>query len=311
MKRLDQPLVSIGMPAYNGDQYIRKALDALLNQSYENFELIISDNASTDLTSQICAEYSAKDQRVKVYTQETNIGAVRNFQYVLEKAQGAYFMWAAVDDDWMPDFIREMVNELESNPEAGVAMSAVDRVYPNGELLDTIRFLGKDNPNDQTYYQMLKRLISGKKYNLFIYGLFRTDLLKKAIPNLPNVTGSDRLFICQLALGTRFRYVNQLLHIRTNHIIPSKIRLPNEKFNAMEKNKFVNIIILYALARMILRSQIIPWYRKFYLPIAVWRYALLLYIPPIKAKLKYHFPQMWNFLKKNKRFLTLGRDMQF
>jgi glycosyltransferase involved in cell wall biosynthesis len=83
-----KPLISIGMPAYNGEQYIRKALDSLLAQDYGNFELIISDNASTDATLQICREYAEKDQRIRVCVQSRNIGPIANFRAVSEMAQG-------------------------------------------------------------------------------------------------------------------------------------------------------------------------------------------------------------------------------
>jgi glycosyltransferase involved in cell wall biosynthesis len=92
------PLVSIGMPVYNGERYIRKASDSLLAQDYENFELIISDNASTDETLRIFREYAAIDHRIKVYVHSHNLGAFTNYKNVLELAQGKYFMWAAVDD---------------------------------------------------------------------------------------------------------------------------------------------------------------------------------------------------------------------
>jgi glycosyltransferase involved in cell wall biosynthesis len=93
-----KPLVSIGMPVYNGEKYIRQALDSLLAQDYGHFELIISDNASTDGTAEICREYVAKDDRIRYCRNETNLGAVRNFNRVFELSSGKYFMWAATDN---------------------------------------------------------------------------------------------------------------------------------------------------------------------------------------------------------------------
>ena len=95
-----QPLVSIGMPVYNGERFIRQALDSLLAQDCENFELIISDNASADGTQEICLEYAAQDGRIRYYRNENNLGALANFNRVLGLAQGPYFMWAAHDDVW-------------------------------------------------------------------------------------------------------------------------------------------------------------------------------------------------------------------
>ena len=155
---IDKPLVSIGMPAYNGAQYIRKALDSLLAQDFENFELIISDNASTDATLNICREYAKKDQRIRVCVQSRNIGPIANFRAVSEMAQGKYFMWAAVDDCWRPEFVGVLVKELETHSEAGVAMCAVDRVCEDGDIFDTIRFINTDNPNHKSYFQMFLRI---------------------------------------------------------------------------------------------------------------------------------------------------------
>ena len=99
-KPTPSPTVSIGMPVYNGEKYIREALDSLLAQIFTNFELIISDNASTDNTEAICREYAARDPRIRHVRQSESRGATANFQPVLDKARGAYFMWAAADNRW-------------------------------------------------------------------------------------------------------------------------------------------------------------------------------------------------------------------
>ena len=107
------PKVSIGMPVYNGEPFIREALDSLLVQTFTDFELIISDNASTDKTEQICREYAAKDKRIRYIRQEINRGAAANFQYVLDEAVGEYFMWAAADDLWDSEFILKLIPLVE------------------------------------------------------------------------------------------------------------------------------------------------------------------------------------------------------
>jgi glycosyltransferase involved in cell wall biosynthesis len=96
----NKPLVSIGMPVYNGEKFIREALDSLLAQTFTDFELIISDNASTDNTEAICLEYAAKDARIRYVRQPENRGVLFNFQFVLDEARGEYFMWSAHDDAW-------------------------------------------------------------------------------------------------------------------------------------------------------------------------------------------------------------------
>ena len=117
-----QPTVSIGMPVYNGGKYIRDALDSLLAQTFTNFELIISDNASTDRTEQICREYADRDARIQYVRQPVNRGATANFQFVLDEAAGEYFMWAAYDDYWKPHFIAHALSAM-NNESIGFAFS--------------------------------------------------------------------------------------------------------------------------------------------------------------------------------------------
>ena len=104
------PQVSIGMPVYNGEPFISEALDSLLDQTFTDFELIISDNASTDSTEAICRQYAAKDSRIRYVRQAENLGAPANFQFVLDQAVGKYFMWAAADDLQTPNYIEFHLN---------------------------------------------------------------------------------------------------------------------------------------------------------------------------------------------------------
>jgi len=106
------PQVSIGVPVYNGEPFIREALDSLLAQTFTDFELIISDNASTDRTEAICREYAAKDERIRYVRQAEHCGAMANFQFVLDEAVGEYFMWAAADDIFYEIHLNRMVQLL-------------------------------------------------------------------------------------------------------------------------------------------------------------------------------------------------------
>ena len=118
MKNVNHPLVSIGVPVFNGDKLLAQALAALLHQDYNNLEIIISDNGSTDTTSNICKEFVNKDTRVKYFRSEENFGLSWNFNRVLELSSGKYFMWAAHDDLREPSFVRACVEKMEQCPEA-------------------------------------------------------------------------------------------------------------------------------------------------------------------------------------------------
>ena len=107
-----KPLVSIGLPVYNGEKFLGRAIDSLLAQDYANIELIISNNCSTDGTGAICERFASTDSHIRYSTRERNMGASANWEWVLGQAQGAYFMWAAHDDFWKPAFVSTLVDEL-------------------------------------------------------------------------------------------------------------------------------------------------------------------------------------------------------
>ena len=111
------PRVTIGLPVYNGEDFLESALDTLLAQTYTDFELVIADNASTDRTGEICRR-AARDARVRYHRNDENVGAMRNFNRVFELARGEYFMWAAHDDAHEPDYLRRCVS-----PSAAGAMT--------------------------------------------------------------------------------------------------------------------------------------------------------------------------------------------
>lgn len=122
----EHPKISIGMPVFNGSKYICDALDALLTQSFLEFELIISDNASEDGTQEICKRYAKQDRRIRYIRQSENIGAVKNFKFVLGEAKSDLFVWAAHDDQWMPNFLKTCYGLLKENSSAMYAMSAYE-----------------------------------------------------------------------------------------------------------------------------------------------------------------------------------------
>jgi glycosyltransferase involved in cell wall biosynthesis len=238
------PLVSIGMPVFNSQKYINRALDSLLSQSYPNFEIIISDNCSEDQTADICKKYAEKDKRVRLSVNKSNLGINANFKIVYRKASGKYFMWAACDDYWEPEFIKKLVNELESNPGAGVASCAVKREYSDGSLIDLIRFNGRDNPNNLSSFQVAVKLLGPSeqikqlKYNLFICGLFNYEAINESLTvSENNLSFGERAVLSPIALAYRFRYVDEVLFIKTVHEKPYWERQPEDDFIKKKKRR--------------------------------------------------------------------------
>jgi glycosyltransferase involved in cell wall biosynthesis len=110
------PLVSIGIPTYNGGDRIAKALDSIQQQGYSKIEILISDNASADNTEEVVRGYMARDSRIRYFRQEENLGVVPNFEFILQKASGKYFFWISDDDELIPGVLERYVEFLESHP---------------------------------------------------------------------------------------------------------------------------------------------------------------------------------------------------
>ncbi|MBS0016773.1 MAG: glycosyltransferase family 2 protein, partial [Arthrospira sp. SH-MAG29] len=110
------PRVSIGLPVYNGENFIQETLDCLLSQTFDDFELIICDNASTDRTEEICRDYAARDKRIRYYRHPENLGAAKNYNRTFELSTAEYFKWAAHDDLYAPEFLERCVEALDTHP---------------------------------------------------------------------------------------------------------------------------------------------------------------------------------------------------
>ncbi|MFH1461879.1 MAG: glycosyltransferase family 2 protein [bacterium] len=191
-------LVSIGMPVFNGENFIRQALDSLLAQKYENFEINISDNASTDKTEKICKEYLAKDDRVHYYRNNRNMGAGVNFKRVLDLSKGEYFMWAACDDMWHSDFISSCVKILEDNKNIGMAFSNIVNINSFGQIIRKYpsfeQFSGINNTKIISNYVKDPEIMG--KANL-IYSVYKLNSFKKTWDSFPLTEdwGSDMSFV--------------------------------------------------------------------------------------------------------------------
>jgi len=184
--KINNPKVCIGMPVYNGARFITDAIQSLLNQEYTDFILIISDNASTDETEQICRAYVKKDQRIKYVRQESNIGAVRNFEYVLENSRSQYFMWAAHDDYWDRRFLSELVAMLDERKDRVLAFCNARHVDTEKKIIRNYNKLEYLNPGATKcgiQLNSLERFILQDhlhgKANL-IYGLIKREILLKS-----------------------------------------------------------------------------------------------------------------------------------
>ncbi len=203
------PLVSIGLPVYNGDRYLRLALDSLLGQDYPYLELILADNASTDGTAAICREYAARDARIRYYRQAGNIGAVANFKRVAQLAQGTYFMWAAFDDLRSPTYVSATVAALEADPRAVLCCTGLRLIDEAGQEVDEATWTHGIRPLGHTPWQRI-RAVAQAGYWYDFYGLIRRRALRQTRGPLP-VWGYDVVLLLELCLRGRVAYVPQKL----------------------------------------------------------------------------------------------------
>ena len=206
-----KPLVSIGIPVFNGERFIRESLDSLLAQDYANLEIIISDNASTDGTGDVCREYLHKEARICYYRNEINLGAVANFNRVLELSSGKYFMWASDHDLWEPGFVSRCVYVLET--EADVVL-----VYSRTMLIDLEGIPLGLTPDQMDTRGMppgrrFRHLLLNLTWCNMIYGVISLDVLRQT-RRCTNVWGSDTALLADLSLRGSFAQLPEVLFYR-------------------------------------------------------------------------------------------------
>jgi glycosyltransferase involved in cell wall biosynthesis len=179
------PRVSIGLPVYNGEKYLRLALDSLLAQDYGDFELIIADNASTDGTAEICRQCAHTDRRIRFVRNDRNLGAVTNFNNVFRLSSGEYFMWAAHDDLWHPSYIRRCLEGLGQDVNVVLCASTVQFIDAFGDQIPEARWrvlLSGGYNSLHTRSLPLRDRVRGltKTLNWYaLYGIIRSGVLRE------------------------------------------------------------------------------------------------------------------------------------
>jgi glycosyltransferase involved in cell wall biosynthesis len=201
----NRPSVSVGLPVYNGQKFVGKAIESVLNQDYQDFELIISDNASTDDTGCICRHYANTDKRIRYYRNEVNIGAAPNHNRIFELAKAKYFKWAAHDDENYPEFLRQCVEALDR------ASDSVVLVYPQAELIDEFgavidRYSVSVASNSARPHSRLQKILTCIDLGTPIYGVARSEALKKTRLH-GSYIGADYVLIAELGVLGEIREV--------------------------------------------------------------------------------------------------------
>lgn len=207
------PRVSIGLPVFNGERYIRQAIESVLHQSWTDFELIVSDNGSTDLTQEICLEYARSDHRIHYVRQQENIGAGPNFNVVLNLAKGEYLKWIAHDDIIDRTFVERCVEILDKDDSYVLAST---RVIICNETLDPQFEYDYDLSADsrQASDRFRQQIRGHQCYEIF--GLIRTESLRQT-PGMGNFFAGDAALLLRLVLTGRFYEIPEHLFFSRQH----------------------------------------------------------------------------------------------
>jgi glycosyltransferase involved in cell wall biosynthesis len=207
------PRLTIGLPVYNGEKYLAASLDALLGQSFEDFELIISDNASTDDTAGICRRYLKQDSRIRYIRQPRNLGAAPNHNFVVGQARGELFKWASGDDLYARDLVEYCIDALDEYPHVVLAHSWTALIDSSGHMTEAIEYpLATASLRAP---ERFRSMLYGKAGD-DSYGVIRTEVIRRT-----SLHGSyhhaDRTITTEFALHGPFYQVPDWLYFRRDH----------------------------------------------------------------------------------------------
>ncbi len=224
------PKLSIGLPVYNGEKLLPQALDHLLAQTFRDFEIIVSDNASTDRTPEICRGYARRDSRIRYVRNATNLGAIANFNRAFELSAGPLFKWAAHDDLHLDGYLEKCVRILDDDPTVVLAHSGTAFIGDDGQPLpfdaDTETYIdatgARHSPDGATIgdssnaVERFWDVLAHARWGSHMFGVIRRDALRRT-HLLLNFASSDRTMLAELALLGRFRSVPERLYLRRIH----------------------------------------------------------------------------------------------
>jgi len=208
------PLITIGLPVYNTQRYLRQSLDSLLAQTYSDFVLVISDNASTDGTEKICREYAAADPRIKYFRNDVNIGNPRNFNRVFELTTTPYLKWSTADDYWEASFLERALKVMEGDPTLALCYAQaviVDADGANPKNYDDVLHLAQEDPADR-FLSLISRIKLAHQH----LGLIRMSHLRQT-HLLGTFVSSDINLLAELTLYGKFYELPHRLFFRRFH----------------------------------------------------------------------------------------------
>jgi glycosyltransferase involved in cell wall biosynthesis len=196
------PFVSVGLPVYNGENYIVEAVRSVLDQTVDDLELIIQDNASTDRTGDICRELQAQDNRIRYFRNPRNLGAAPNYNLAYSMARGRYFKWLAHDDRLQPSYLEATTAALETRPDAVLCNTVVRYIDESGEELG-LYDSGLARADVASPAARFASLVLSSHSCVDFFGVIRRSAMKRSLLH-GSFHGADRAFLAQMALRGAF-----------------------------------------------------------------------------------------------------------
>ncbi|MDX2242744.1 MAG: glycosyltransferase family A protein [Leptolyngbyaceae cyanobacterium bins.302] len=250
--RAEYPLLSFAVPIYNGEHLIGHLLDSLLAQDFDNFEIVISDNASTDRTGEICQEYARRDRRIRYFRNPENIGLMPNFNRLIDLAQGKYMRWIGGDDWLEPDYARKCIAAIEARPDVIGVTTYQDFLNEDGSQ-DYVEYRGArlDSPS---VYKRFARMIwftyHDPRYIDPIYTMVRRDMLQKTGGHRLDIFAADQVLAVEMSILGAFTHVPECLAHRGKASAPltydDLLRQNfNENYAKVQQQKFWDLILAF------------------------------------------------------------------
>jgi glycosyltransferase involved in cell wall biosynthesis len=271
------PLLSIGLPVYNGEKFMRITIDSILAQTFTDFELIICDNRSTDQTAAICQEYAAADPRVRYFLNEENLGAAGNFNRAFAHATGRYFKWQAHDDLIQDTYLERCISMLESDPTIVLCHSQTQIIDDHGQPIEAsvkdryIRYeddkvlrVGLDradrNLGSSRADERFGGIVLKTRWCFDIFGVMRSEALRRTSLQ-ESFYGTDKVLLSELSVLGRFAEIPEPLFLNRRHLAQSgslKTAKARERWNnplGRRSHIFPRLLCLKGYIRTALRGQ--------------------------------------------------------
>lgn len=214
--QMNDPVVSIGVPVFNGANYLAEALESLLAQTFADFEILVSDNGSTDATPEIARGFAARDPRVRYERLESNIGAAANHNRVFGRTRGRYFKFASHDDIHLPNYIERTLAALDADPGAVLAYGRTRIIGEDGQPLKDDIFSGRHTAGSASAARRFYDVAYVQHQCFQIFGLMRREAARRSGMFLP-IMSADRVLLGRMALLGRLIEVPEVLFLNRYH----------------------------------------------------------------------------------------------